>query len=167
MLLQPLLADLKYKPQKMKQIFTLVKKSTILSLILLMALTFQVQAQSSSNKVSFLSLPNTNPLGNAIELNWVTSQDVNNSYFEIERSFTGITFLFVGLALDGFENGTKKEYAFKDNSPSIKGKEVIYYRLKQLENDGKFSYSSIHVVHQESKSISDIQGTSHSLMVRK
>lgn len=151
----------------MKQIFTLIKKSTFLSLVVVIALTFQVQAQSGSNNVPPLSLSNTNTINNAIVLNWVTSQDVNNSYFEIERSFTGINFSLVGLALDGFENGTKKEYAYKDNSPSIKGQEVIYYRLKQLANDGKFSYSAIHIVHQESKSISEIEGASQSLIVKK
>jgi len=47
----------------------------------------------------------------------------------------------IGLALDGFENGTKKEYAFKDYSDLLKNKEIIYYRLKQIDNDGNYTFS--------------------------
>ena len=78
---------------------------------------------------------------NSLLLNWITSEEVNNNYFQIERSFNGIDFMQIGLALDGFENGTKKEYAFKDYSDLLKNKEIIYYRLKQIDNDGNYSFS--------------------------
>ena len=78
---------------------------------------------------------------NSLLLNWITTEEINNNYFQIERSFNGIDFIQIGLALDGFENGTKKEYAFKDYSDLLKNKEIIYYRLKQIDNDGNYTFS--------------------------
>lgn len=98
-----------------------------------------------------------NAVNKSVVLNWVTAQEANNNYFEIERSFTGKDFTSIGIAMDGFENGTKKEYAFKDNSPLLEDREIVYYRLKQFDNDGKYSYSSILVVRLKSISKLDIQ----------
>ena len=106
--------------------------------------------------VKYLSFTG-NALNQSVVLNWVTSQETNNNYFEIERSFTGKDFAYIGITLDGYENGTKKEYSFKDNTSLLENKEVIYYRLKQIDKDGKFSYSSILVVRLKSISKVDIQ----------
>ncbi len=106
--------------------------------------------------VKYLSFTG-NAVNKSVVLNWVTLQEINNNYFEIERSFTGKEFTSVGIALNGFENGTKKEYAFKDNSALLEDKEVVYYRLKQFDNDGKFSYSTILVVRLKSISKVDMQ----------
>jgi hypothetical protein len=106
--------------------------------------------------VKYLSFTG-NAVNKSVVLNWVTLQEINNNYFEIERSFTRKEFTSVGIALNGFENGTKKEYAFKDNSALLEDKEVVYYRLKQFDNDGKFSYSTILVVRLKSISKVDMQ----------
>ena len=106
--------------------------------------------------VKYLSFTG-NAVNKSVVLNWVTSQETNNNYFEIERSFTGKDFAYIGITLDGYENGTKKEYSFKDNTSLLENKEVIYYRLKQFDKDGKFSYSSILVVRLKSISKVDIQ----------
>ena len=106
--------------------------------------------------VKYLSFTG-NAVNKSVILNWVTAQETNNNYFEIERSFTGKDFNSIGIALDGFENGTKKEYAFKDNASLLENKDIIYYRLKQFDKDGKFSYSSILVVRLKSINNVDIQ----------
>lgn len=106
--------------------------------------------------VKYLSFTG-NAINKAVVLNWATAQEINHNYFEIERSFTGRDFTSIGLALDGFENGTKKEYAFKDNSALLDDREIVYYRLKQFDNDGKFTYSTILVVRIKSISKVDIQ----------
>lgn len=113
-------------------------------------------AVASPLPVKYLSFTG-NAVNKAVVLNWVTAQETNNNYFEIERSFTGKDFASIGLALDGFENGTKKEYSFKDKASLLENKDVIYYRLKQFDNDGKFSYSSILVVRLKSINNIDIQ----------
>ena len=106
--------------------------------------------------VKYLSFTG-NAVNKTILLNWVTSQEINNSHFEIERSFNGKDFSIAGLALDGLENGTKKEYAFRDNSPLLENKEIVYYRLKQFDTDGKFAYSTILVIRMKAGTKLDIQ----------
>jgi hypothetical protein len=53
--------------------------------------------------------------------------------------------------LDGFAVGSKKSYQFKDNSAEVQTKTVVYYRLKQIDNDGKMSLTNTLVVKLQAK----------------
>lgn len=76
-------------------------------------------------------------------LKWVTSQEVNNSHFEVERSFDMNNYSTAAVVLDGFVSGANKSYQYKDNSNELQGRSVVYYRLKQFDIDGKFTYSKV------------------------
>jgi hypothetical protein len=80
---------------------------------------------------------------NAVILNWLTEEEINNSHFEVERSFNAKDFTNIAIVLDGIANGTKTAYAMKDASPLLSGKSIVYYRLKQVDLDGKFTYSNV------------------------
>jgi hypothetical protein len=80
---------------------------------------------------------------NAVLLNWLTEEEINNSHFEAERSFDAKNFTNIAVVLDGIENGTKKSYSLKDASPLLQDKSIAYYRLKQVDLDGKFTYSNV------------------------
>jgi photosystem II stability/assembly factor-like uncharacterized protein len=72
-------------------------------------------------------------------LNWSTATEINNYGFEIERNVKS-GFENIGF-VDGHGNSNSpKNYSFTDNNPGY-GK--IQYRLKQIDNDGKFEYSNI------------------------
>ena len=72
-------------------------------------------------------------------LNWQTGSEQNSDRFEIERSSNGTTFNTIGtVASTNNPNGA--QYSFQDNYP-LTG--INYYRLKQLDIDGKFEYSRI------------------------
>lgn len=77
---------------------------------------------------------------NSVNLNWKTATETNNKGFAVERSTNASNwseFLFV----NGTGNSTTvKEYTATDNAP-VKG--INYYRLKQVDNDGKQTHSSI------------------------
>lgn len=89
---------------------------------------------------------------NSVLLNWLTTQEVNNSHFEVERSFDMNSFSTLGLVLDGFTvNNTDKRYQFKDNSGELQGRSIVYYRLKQFDIDGKATYSKVLVVRLQAK----------------
>ena len=45
-----------------------------------------------------------------------------------------------------------RTYRFKDNSADLQGKTVAYYRLKQLDKDGKITYSTIIAVRLQAPS---------------
>jgi len=78
-----------------------------------------------------------------IQLLWTTASELNNRGFEIERSFGDQNnFVTVGF-VDGKGNSTELNYySFTDN-PQLSGVNQIYYRLKQVDFDGTFSYSEI------------------------
>jgi hypothetical protein len=92
--------------------------------------------------VNFLSFSGYKK-ADANELKWSTAQEQNNSGFEIQRSLEGIRFETIGfvksLAVSG-NSQTELKYSFIDFAP---GSSTQYYRLKQIDLDGKFSYSSI------------------------
>lgn len=79
-----------------------------------------------------------------INLKWVTSQEINHDHFEIERSFNRNDFKAIAIVLDGMTDGNNnKTYQYKDNAKELEGKQVVYYRLKQIDIDGKFTYSTV------------------------
>lgn len=83
-----------------------------------------------------------------IALSWTTESELNNSHFEIERSGTSKNWKPIGKVLG---NGTTVEahrYSFTDAAP-LAG--MNYYRLKQVDTNGQFEYSSVVAVAREAK----------------
>ena len=79
-----------------------------------------------------------------VELTWKTASETNNDYFTIERSLDGENFEPL-LTKKGAGNSTFAiSYNLLDENPP---EEYAYYRLKQTDYDGKFTYSKIKVVH--------------------
>lgn len=75
-------------------------------------------------------------------LNWITANEQNNKGFEIERSANGKEFQTIGF-VNGRNNSTEKtNYQYTDEGAFAQA-QVLYYRLKQLDFDGKFSYSDV------------------------
>lgn len=90
------------------------------------------------NLLSFKAIPDN--LGKAVHLYWTTMSEENNATFIVERSKNSLQFEPV-LELDG--KGTTHEihnYHEIDVTP-LEG--MSYYRLKQIDYDGKVSYSSV------------------------
>lgn len=83
-----------------------------------------------------------------VRLDWVTATEVNNDFFTIERSKNGIDFEAI-QQINGAGNSTRSiSYSASDNNP-FSG--LSYYRLKQTDYDGKFSYSEIRAVNMDLK----------------
>jgi len=78
--------------------------------------------------------------GSANLLEWSTATETNNDFFSIERSADGSSYSTI-LTTKGAGNSTcVLRYNARDEQP-LKG--VNYYRLKQTDYDGKFSYSEV------------------------
>ena len=73
-------------------------------------------------------------------LNWTTSSETNNDYFNIESSVNGINWKTVGKMNGIGHSNSLQHYSWVDNDPAFP---VTYYRLKQTDFDGKFEYSTI------------------------
>jgi subtilase family serine protease len=74
-----------------------------------------------------------------VGLKWRTAEEVGTSHFEIERSADARTWAAIGR-MDSRNSGRTEDYNFTDAAP-LNG--ISYYRLKQVDVDGKFSYSIV------------------------
>jgi hypothetical protein len=81
--------------------------------------------------------------GAEVKLNWSTASEINSRKFEIERSANGIDFKYIG-EVAAYRNSTvARDYYFTDKQPNTG---TNFYRLKQIDNDGKSYYSPVRVV---------------------
>lgn len=76
-----------------------------------------------------------------VKLNWSTATETNNDRFEIQRSIDGINFKNIDQVKGKGNSTSKTDYAYTDEAKGFTGN--IFYRLKQVDLDGKFTYSAI------------------------
>jgi endonuclease I len=81
--------------------------------------------------------------GKNVELKWATATEVNNLGFEIERTVisnqqSAISWSKIGFVEGNGNSNAPKEYSYSDKT--VKPGTHLY-RLKQIDRDGKFSYS--------------------------
>lgn len=78
------------------------------------------------------------------ELRWKTTQERNVAYYELERSVDGGAYASVQKVQP--KNQSTANYATTDAIPSAVSSGVFYYRLKTVNTDGSFTYSSVVVI---------------------
>ncbi|AXY73905.1 T9SS C-terminal target domain-containing protein [Paraflavitalea soli] len=71
-------------------------------------------------------------------LTWTTAEEQNNSYFEVQKSANGSTYTSIGKVSP--KGGHTNQYEFTDGSTLAS---INYYRLKQVDLDGRFMYSKV------------------------
>jgi hypothetical protein len=79
--------------------------------------------------------------GNSVSLNWVTGSEFNHDYFSLQHSTNGLDYSEISLIRgDGIDSDTKKEYTsiHRDANSGTN-----YYRLLQMDVDGKSTYSQV------------------------
>ncbi|MBI4946792.1 MAG: T9SS type A sorting domain-containing protein [Bacteroidetes bacterium] len=74
------------------------------------------------------------------KLNWSTASETNNDYFSIERSADGITYEAIGKVKGAGNSSMTTKYTFTDNAPPDG---TSYYRLKQTDYNGSYTYSQL------------------------
>lgn len=75
-------------------------------------------------------------------LNWQTNQELNSDRFELMRSTNGVDFIKIASIKGAGNSSTVKNYSYQDDISGTSGN-VVYYRLKQIEINGKASLSAI------------------------
>ncbi len=80
--------------------------------------------------------------GNTVELSWDVVNEIRFDRYEVERSFNGVSFNKIGEVTAS----NRSNYSYNDNIESNRGRR-IYYRLKKVDKDGKFSYSAVFSLH--------------------
>ncbi|OFY24273.1 MAG: hypothetical protein A2W98_15430 [Bacteroidetes bacterium GWF2_33_38] len=87
-----------------------------------------------------------------VMLSWTTASEINNDYFTIEKSTDGFNFIEFNKVSGAGNSTTMNEYSDVDENP-YSG--LSYYRLKQTDYDGKYSYSNIvSILNNETEALS-------------
>ncbi len=76
----------------------------------------------------------------SILLTWKTASEDNTSHFEIERSADARIYTGIGRVTAAGYSTTELKYQYTDSRPLTKNN---YYRLKMIDQDGKFEFSRI------------------------
>lgn len=88
--------------------------------------------------VNWLSFNAAKQNNNAI-LNWEVANESANKYYELQRSTNGTSFTAIGTV----NNTGLGVYSFTDASINTLAASIIYYRIKQVDVNGRISYSDI------------------------
>jgi len=81
-----------------------------------------------------------------VHLNWQTASEINNDYFTIEKSKNVTDWEELGKINGAGNSSQVLNYNTIDYNPYLN---ISYYRLKQTDFDGQFSYSNIEAVNIE------------------
>lgn len=88
------------------------------------------------NLISF----NAQKIKQQVALSWETAAEINNDYMAVERSQDGRTFVEIGRVQGAGTTTTPQNYRFIDEAP-LAG--VNYYRLRQVDFDGRTEYHQV------------------------
>ena len=96
----------------------------------------------SSLPVLFNSFYATKSNSNVV-LNWSTAMEHNNKNFEVQRSFDGSTWTVIAIMLGAGNSENITAYSYTDKNMTAA---VAYYRIRQVDIDGKYEYSTIKII---------------------
>jgi hypothetical protein len=82
---------------------------------------------------------------NKVLLSWATDMQKNTSHFVIERSTNGKDYDEAMLLFAEGNSDKYTEYSYTDKLPAGSAG-VLYYRLRMVDIDGQFKYSTVRVV---------------------
>ncbi len=87
-----------------------------------------------------------NKVNNAVQVNWTTTNEINNSHFNVQRAFNVTDFITIGKVAGKGNMATINNYAFTDTAiPNTN----LYYRLQQVDIDSKSTLSATVVIKNE------------------
>ncbi len=94
---------------------------------------------SGALPVTFINFDGVLQNGKAL-LSWSTANEINNKGFEVQKSMDGQTFTYIAFVDGQGNSSTVNNYNYTD-AKILSGSN--YYRLKQIDNDGQYTYSSV------------------------
>ncbi|MCQ2605743.1 MAG: T9SS type A sorting domain-containing protein [Bacteroidales bacterium] len=91
---------------------------------------------------------------NDIEIVWTTNSEVNNDYFTVEYSVDGVSFKTLETVAGSGTTSVANEYAVSTDASELSG--MVYFRLKQTDYNGEYSYSDVIALQVESANATDL-----------
>ncbi|HMU45160.1 MAG TPA: T9SS type A sorting domain-containing protein [Chitinophagaceae bacterium] len=107
--------------------------------------TYQYAEQLQVLPVSWLSFDVIKKNNDAL-LNWTVANEELNHHFEILRSQNGTDFSSVGMVNKAANNNSTNNYSFTDTGIDNLGSSILYYRIRQIDINGKNSLSDIRIL---------------------
>jgi hypothetical protein len=96
----------------------------------------------------------------AVTCTWITEEEINNNYFELERSFDGIHYSTAAIIFAAENSSAAQQtYQYKDNAAALNNHYIVYYRIKQVDKDGTATYSKIVTVKMKADIASSLQAS--------
>ncbi|MFK7973096.1 MAG: T9SS type A sorting domain-containing protein [Bacteroidia bacterium] len=95
--------------------------------------------------VEYLSWEAEGQADGSVKLDWITASEVNNDYFTIEKSFNSNFDIVESIATIDAEGSSTAPASYSFEDDGLMQKEV-YYRLRQVDIDGSWSYSESRLV---------------------
>ncbi len=95
-----------------------------------------------SAPVEFMSFEATLE-GKVVSLDWLTSDEIDVSYYEVQKSLDGINFYPIGKVTASGNNNMVTEYSFSD---PVQSTGIVYYRIAEYDKDGHVNYSEVRFV---------------------
>ncbi len=96
--------------------------------------------------VEFAEFTASRQADGSVRLDWQTFQEINNDYFEIEKQREGGEFEALARVAGAGTTYETQTYRYYDQTKMAK---VNYYRLRQVDLDGSFTYSNVVQVNME------------------
>jgi len=93
--------------------------------------------------VNFVSFNAAKANDQMVTINFTTSDEVNNSHFEIQRSVDGINWTNIAVLFPANDGGNIHLYKYNDK---FAVKSAVYYRIRQVDMDGKYKFSSVKLI---------------------
>ncbi|MFK7921979.1 MAG: T9SS type A sorting domain-containing protein [Bacteroidia bacterium] len=76
-----------------------------------------------------------------VQLSWITATESNSDYFEVQRTYDGKTYQSMGRVDAAGNSQSAQTYQYQDKQTQQSTKQLVVYRLKQVDLDGAFEYS--------------------------
>jgi len=107
---------------------------------------FSLSSSTSENPlpITLIDFSATN-VNDEVLVNWATASETNNDYFVVEASADALNFSEVGRVKGAGNSNAILNYSLTDVQP-LQG--ISYYRLKQVDFNGAFTYSDVQVVNR-------------------
>jgi hypothetical protein len=103
-----------------------------------------------------------NRQGANIQLAWVTSQEVNNQYYAVEKSTDARSWKQVAIVMGAGTTNLISKYSYTDKNVTDA---VVYYRIKQTDMNGDVHYSAIRTIKNDNPSSCNIYASSKQTII--
>jgi hypothetical protein len=78
-------------------------------------------------------------------LNWLVTAETNVSFYEVQRSTNATNFVAIGKVEAVVNANINNSYSYIDTL-AVSHSEIVYYRLRMVDRDGKFGYSPVRYI---------------------